>query len=51
MEAIDAIHKKVGQRKIRLGIQDLQQTWKMKQNYLSKNFTTNINDTIEVKCQ
>ena len=51
MEAIDAIHKKVGQRKISLGIQDLQQTWKMKQNYLFKNFTININDIIEVKFQ
>ena len=51
MEVIDAVHKKVGQRKIRLGNQDLQRTWKMRQNYLSKNFTTDINDIIEVKCQ
>ena len=51
MEVIDAVHKKVGQRKIRLGNQDLQRTWKMRQNHLSKNFTTDIKDIIEVKCQ
>jgi DNA polymerase V len=50
MEVIDAMHKKVGDRKIRLGNQDLKRTWKMRQNYLSKNFTTNINDIFEVKC-
>ncbi len=50
MEVIDAMHKKIGERKIRLGNQDLQRTWKMRQNYLSKNFATNINDIIEVKC-
>ncbi|NJS16998.1 MAG: DUF4113 domain-containing protein [Nostocaceae cyanobacterium CSU_2_110] len=29
--------KKTGERKIRLGNQDLQKTWKMKQDHLSKN--------------
>lgn len=51
MEVIDAFHAKTGQRKIRLGNQDLQRTWKMRQNHLSKNFTTDIKDIIEVKCQ
>ena len=51
MEVIDKIHKKIGERKIRLGNQDLQKTWKMRQNHLSKNFTTDIKDIIEVKCK
>lgn len=51
MEVIDQFHKKTGQRKIRLGNQDLQHTWIMKQNHLSPNFTTNPNDIITVKCQ
>lgn len=51
MEVIDQFHKKTGERKIRLGNQDLQHTWIMKQNHLSPNFTTNINDIITVKCQ
>ncbi|HSD13158.1 MAG TPA: DUF4113 domain-containing protein, partial [Flavobacterium sp.] len=50
MEVIDRYHKKTGERKIRLGNQDLQHTWIMKQNHLSPNFTTNINDIITVKC-
>lgn len=51
MEVIDQFHKKTGQRKIRLSNQDLQHTWIMKQNHLSPNFTTNLNDIITVKCQ
>jgi DNA polymerase V len=51
MEVIDGLHRKIGQRKVRLGNQDLQRTWKMRQNYLSKNFTTDIKDIIEVQCQ
>lgn len=51
MEVIDQFHKKTGERKIRLGNQDLQHTWIMKQNHLSPNFTTNLNDIITVKCQ
>ncbi len=51
METIDAYHKKLGERKIRFGSQDLQRTWKMKQQHLSKKYTTNIEEIIEVKCQ
>lgn len=50
MEAIDKIHTKIGSRKIRIANQDLMRTWKMKQNHLSPNFTTNIHDIIKVKC-
>jgi DNA polymerase V len=51
METIDAYHKKSGERKIRLGSQDLQRTWKMKQQHLSKKYTTNFAEIIEIKCQ
>ncbi|WP_367231395.1 Y-family DNA polymerase [Flavobacterium enshiense] len=50
METIDLYHAKIGQRKIRLGNQDLQHTWIMNQNFLSKNYTTDIKDIITVKC-
>ncbi|WP_310377752.1 Y-family DNA polymerase [Flavobacterium sp.] len=50
MQVIDAFHKKTGERKIRLGNQDLQRTWKMKQNHLSKKYTTDIKEIFEVKC-
>lgn len=50
MQAIDRINKKLGIRKIRLGSQDLQRTWKMKQERLSPNYTTRWNDLITVIC-
>lgn len=51
MEVMDAYHKKTGERKIRLGSQDLQRTWKMKQDRLSKKYTTNFKEILEIKCQ
>lgn len=50
MKVIDDFHKKTGERKIRLGNQDLQRTWKMKQNHLSPKYTTDIKDIFTVKC-
>jgi len=51
MEVMDAYHRKTGERKIRLGSQDLQKTWKMKQQHLSPNYTTNIKEIMEVVCR
>jgi DNA polymerase V len=50
MKVIDDFHKKTGERKIRLGNQDLQHTWKMKQDHLSPKYTTDIKEILEVKC-
>ena len=50
MKVMDDFHKKTGDRKIRLGNQDLQRTWKMKQDHLSPKYTTDIKDIITVKC-
>lgn len=50
MKVIDDFHKKTGERKIRLGNQDLQKTWKMKQNHLSNKYTTCFKEILEVKC-
>ena len=50
MKVMDDIRKKTGERKIRLGNQDLQRTWKMKQNHLSPKYTTDIKEILEVKC-
>lgn len=49
MDCIDHLNKKYGILKIKLGNQDLQRTWKMKQERLSPKYTTNINDIIVVK--
>ncbi|WP_223032500.1 Y-family DNA polymerase [Hanstruepera marina] len=50
MSAIDRINKKYHADKIKLGNQDLERTWKMRQERLSPRYTTNINDIIKVKC-
>jgi DNA polymerase V len=50
MKVMDDYYKKTGERKIRLGSQDLQRTWKMKQEHLSRKYTTNFNEILEIKC-
>lgn len=48
MSAIDKLNSKFGTQKIRLASQDVK-TWKMKQERLSRHFTTDLDDIIEVK--
>lgn len=50
MKAIDSCNRKLGSRKIRLASQDLKRTWKMKQSYLSNQYTTKISEILTVKC-
>jgi DNA polymerase V len=50
MKVMDDIRMKTGERKIRLGNQDLQRTWKMKQNFLSKKYTTDFKELLDIKC-
>ncbi|PQV49381.1 DNA polymerase V [Jejuia pallidilutea] len=49
MRTIDRLNKKYADNKIKLGNQDLQRTWKMRQERLSPRYTTNINEIIVVK--
>ena len=49
MTAIDGLNKKYKADKIKIGNQDLERTWKMRQERLSPKYTTNINDIIKVK--
>ena len=49
MKTIDFIQKKEGQNKIKLANQDLKKRWKMKQEKLSYNYTTKLNEIIKVK--
>ena len=51
MQVMDDHYKKTGERKIRLGNQDLQRTWKMKQEHLSKKYTTNFNEILQISCR
>ena len=49
MHVIDTLNIKYGDYKLKLGNQDLERTWKMRQERLSPRHTTNINEIIEVK--
>jgi DNA polymerase V len=50
MKVMDDYYKKTGERKIRLGNQDLQKTWKMKQDHLSLKYTTDFTQILKIKC-
>jgi DNA polymerase V len=49
MQAVDHIHKRFGPHQIKLANQDLQRTWKMKQEHLSQRYTTEIKEIITVR--
>ena len=49
MSTIDKMNKKYKDYKIKLGNQDLERTWKMRQERLSPRYTTNINEIIKIK--
>ncbi|NLP56852.1 Y-family DNA polymerase [Lutibacter sp. B1] len=51
MKTIDALNFKYNAPKIKIANQDLDKTWKMKQEHLSPRYTTAINEIIEVKCE
>ena len=50
MKVIDSMNLKYNSAKIKIANQDLDKTWKMKQEHLSPRFTTAVNEIIEVKC-
>lgn len=48
MKAIDKINTTLGQQKVKFAIQDLNKTWKMKQEKLSPRYTTNLKEIITI---
>lgn len=49
MLVLDQLNAAIGQQKVRLASQDQKRVWKMKQEYLSPNYTTDIRDIIIIK--
>ena len=49
LQVIDKINLTFKSDKVKLANQDLQRTWKMRQERLSPKYITNINDIITVK--
>ena len=49
MKTMDQLNNKLGDYKIKIGNQDLERTWKMRQKHLSPRYTTRIDEIITVK--
>lgn len=49
MKVIDTLNQTIGQQKIKLASQDLNRTWKMKQEKLSPRYTTRLDEAITIK--
>ena len=51
MKAVDAINRKNGHNQIRVAVQGTDIRYGLKREYLSKQYTTNINDIIVAKAE
>lgn len=51
MHIIDDLNARFGQQKVKLAAQDLQRTWKMRQEKRSPRYTTELTDIIKIYCQ
>ncbi len=49
MTTVDRLNQRLGKNKIKFGSQSLGRQWKMKQEHLSRRYTTDLNDIIEIK--
>lgn len=50
MKVMDSLNLKYNSPKLKIANQDLDKTWKMKQEHLSPRYTTAINEIMEIKC-
>jgi DNA polymerase V len=48
-EAVQAINRKNGHNTIRVAVQGYAKGWELKQEYISKQYTTNLEDVIVLK--
>ena len=51
MKHIDKLNKRLGKQKIKFACQDLERTWKMRQERLSQRYTTSLNEIITAYCK
>jgi DNA polymerase V len=49
MKKLDNINKSIGRKKVKLASQDLDRTWKMRQEKLSPRYTTQLSEAIKIK--
>lgn len=51
LSVVDEINRKNGSNRIQLAIQTGNHHWKLKRAFISHNYTTNLDDLIEISCQ
>ncbi len=51
MKVLDRLNEKYGAYKIKIANQDLDRTWKMKQEHLSPQYTSKLSDILQVNCE
>ena len=51
MKHVDALNRRIGNEKIKFACQDLKRTWKMRQERLSKRYTTKLSEIITANCK
>lgn len=51
MQVVDNLNNSLGSKKIKLATQDIDRTWKMKQEKLSPRYTTKIKDIIRINAE
>ena len=50
MKCFDAINNRYGQGTLKLGVEGQTDTWQMKRDFLSPQFTTNWKDIPKISC-
>ena len=50
-KAIDEFNRKNGHNTVQVAVQGFEKTWHLKNEYLSKQYTTNLDDMIVVKAK
>lgn len=49
MQQIDILNQSYGKHTVKFGNQDLKHRWKMRQDHLSQNYSTKLDDIIKIK--
>jgi DNA polymerase V len=49
MDSMDAVNKVFGREMVRFGVQEFDEKWKLKQDHLSRSYSTKLNQSIKVK--
>jgi DNA polymerase V len=49
MDSMDSVNQCFGREMVRFGVQEFDEKWKLKQDHLSRSYSTKLNQSIKVK--